>query len=69
MTKIKKRNELSIFEELRLKPEDFRETPKIEDLVEIDHVYYYYRPLQSSLELEKSHWRRSICSRDAYDPN
>ena len=42
MTKIKKRNELSIFEELRLKPEDFRETPKIEDLVEIDHVYYYY---------------------------
>ena len=42
MTKIKKRNELSIFEELRLKPEDFRETPKIEDLVEIDFVYYYY---------------------------
>ena len=43
MTEVKKRNELSIFEELRLKPDDFQsEVPKIEDLEEIDDVYYYY---------------------------
>ena len=43
MTEVKKRNELSIFEELRLKPNDFQsEVPKIEDLEEIDDVYYYY---------------------------
>ena len=41
MTEVKKRNELSIFEELRLKPDDFQsEVPKIEDLEEIDDVYY-----------------------------
>ena len=43
MEKNKKRNELSIFEELKLKPEDFiSEPPKKNDLVEIDDVYYYY---------------------------
>ena len=43
MTEVKERNELSIFEELRLKPDDFQsEVPKIEDLEEIDDVYYYY---------------------------
>ena len=43
MTEVKKRNELSIFEELRLKPDDFQsEVPKIENLEEIDDVYYYY---------------------------
>ena len=43
MTEVKKRNELSIFEELRLKPDDFQsEVPKIEDLEEIDDVYYHY---------------------------
>jgi len=43
MTEVKKRNELSIFEELKLKPDDFQsEVPKIENLEEIDDVYYYY---------------------------
>jgi len=43
MTEVKKRNELSIFEELRLKPDDFQsEVPKNDELEEIDDVYYYY---------------------------
>jgi len=43
MTEVKKRNELSIFEELRLKPNDFQtEVTKIEDIEKNDDVYYYY---------------------------
>jgi len=43
MTKTIKRNELSIFEELRLKPDDFRDKPpKKNKLVQIDDVYFYY---------------------------
>lgn len=38
-----KRNELSIFEELRLKPDDVREKPpKKNKLLEIDGIYFYY---------------------------
>ena len=46
MAKIKKRNELSIFEELRLKPDGV--SPKIpnkEDLITIENVYFYYDKL------------------------
>ena len=40
---MKKKNELVIFEEFRLKPDDFRDQPpKKKDLVEIDDVYFYY---------------------------
>ena len=41
--KKKKRNEIAIFQELELKPEDFREEiPNKNDLLEINDVYYYY---------------------------
>ena len=40
---MKKRNELAVFEELRLKPDDFRDKPpKKNKLVKIDDVYFYY---------------------------
>ena len=40
---MKKKNELVIFEQFRLKPEDVRdEPPKKNDLCEIDDVYFYY---------------------------
>lgn len=43
MTEVKKRNELSIFEELRLKPDDVRDKPpKKNKLLEIDDIYFYY---------------------------
>ena len=43
MKKNKQRNELSIFEELRLKPDDVREEPpKKNKLLEIDDIYFYY---------------------------
>ena len=43
MEKIKKRNELSIFEELKLKPDDVRDKPpKKNKLLEIDDIYFYY---------------------------
>ena len=41
--KKKKRNEISIFQEFELKPEDLsEEIPNKNDLLEINHVYYYY---------------------------
>ena len=41
--KKKKRNEISIFQEFELKPEDLRdEIPDKDDLLEINDVYYYY---------------------------
>ena len=44
MTEVKKRNELSIFEELRLKPDDVRDKPpKKNKLLEIDDIYFYYK--------------------------
>ena len=47
MEKNNKRNELSIFEKLKIKPEDFiSEQKKKNDLVEIDDVYYYYNTKQ-----------------------
>ena len=43
MKKNKNRNELSIFEDFRLKPDDFRDTPpKKNKLLEIDDIYFYY---------------------------
>ncbi len=43
ITKTIKRNELAIFEEFRLKPDDVKnEPPKKKDLLEIDDVYFYY---------------------------
>ena len=43
MEKNKKRNELSIFEELKLKPDDVRDKPpKKNKLLEIDDIYFYY---------------------------
>ena len=43
MKKNKQRNELSIFEELRLKPDDVRDKPpKKNKLLEIDDIYFYY---------------------------
>ena len=43
MTKNKKRNELSIFEEFRLKlPTNLREVPKKNELKKINNIYYYY---------------------------
>ena len=40
---MKKRNELTVFEEFRLKPDDFRDTPpKKNKLLEIDDIYFYY---------------------------
>jgi len=43
MIEVKKRNELSIFEELRLKPDDVRDKPpKKNKLLEIDDIYFYY---------------------------
>ena len=40
---MKKKNELVIFEQFRLKPDDYRDQPpKKKDLVEIDDVYFYY---------------------------
>ena len=43
MKKNKQRNELSIFEELRLKPDDVRDKPpKKNKLLEIDGIYFYY---------------------------
>ena len=40
---MKKKNELAVFEEFRLKPEDFRDQPpKKKDLKKIDDVYFYY---------------------------
>ena len=43
MKKNKQRNELSIFEELRLKPDDVREEPpKKNKLLIIDDIYFYY---------------------------
>ena len=43
MKKNKQRNELSIFEELRLKPDDVRDKPpKKNELVKIDDIYFYY---------------------------
>ena len=43
ITKTIKRNELTVFEEYRLKPEDVKnEPPKKKDLLEIDDVYFYY---------------------------
>ena len=43
MKKNKKRNELSIFEEFRLKPDDFRDKPpKKNKLLIINDIYFYY---------------------------
>jgi len=43
MEKNKKRNELSIFEELKLKPDDVRDKPpKKNKLLEIEDIYFYY---------------------------
>ena len=43
MKKNNQRNELSIFEELRLKPDDVREEPpKKNKLLIIDDIYFYY---------------------------
>ena len=43
MKKTIKRNELAVFEEYRLKPDDVKnEPPKKKDLLEIDDVYFYY---------------------------
>tara|TARA_B100000795_G_C22713358_1_gene404471 strand:+ start:393 stop:1004 length:612 start_codon:yes stop_codon:yes gene_type:complete len=43
MTEVKKRNELSIFEELRLKPDDVSDKPpKKNKLLEIEDIYFYY---------------------------
>ena len=43
MTEVKKRNELSISEELRLKPDDVSDKPpKKNKLLEIDDIYFYY---------------------------
>ena len=43
MKKNKKRNELSIFKELRLKPDDFRDKPpKKNKLLIINDIYFYY---------------------------
>ena len=43
MKKNKKRNELSIFEEFRLKPDDFRDKPpKKNKLLIIGDIYFYY---------------------------
>ena len=43
ITKTIKRNELTVFEEFRLKPDDVKnEPPKKKDLLEIDDVYFYY---------------------------
>ena len=42
MKKNNQRNELSIFEELRLKPDDVREAPpKKNKLLIIDDIYFY----------------------------
>ena len=39
----KKRNEISIFQEFELKPEDYKDQlPKKKDLIKIDDVYFYY---------------------------
>ena len=46
MEKNKKRNELSIFEELRLKPEGVApKIPNKEDLEPIEDLYFYYDKL------------------------
>ena len=43
MKKNKKRNELSVFEEFRLKPDDFRDKPpKKNKLLIINDIYFYY---------------------------
>ena len=43
MEKNKKRNELSIFEELKLKPDDVSDKPPEKNkLLEIDDIYFYY---------------------------
>ena len=41
--KKKNRNELSIFEDFRLKPDDYRDKPpKYNDLYRMDDIYFYY---------------------------
>ena len=55
MAKIKKRNELSIFEELRLKPDGV--SPKIpnkEDLETMDDIYFY----NDKLLKRNTYWRK-----------
>ena len=43
MKKTKKRNELTVFEEFRLKPADFRDKPpKKNKLLIIGDIYFYY---------------------------
>ena len=53
--KKKKRNEIAIFQELELKPEDFREEiPNKEDLEPIDDIYFY----NDKLLKRNTYWRK-----------
>ena len=53
--KKKKRNEIAIFQELELKPEDFREEiPNKEDLETMDDIYFY----NDKLLKRNTYWRK-----------
>ena len=53
--KKKKRNEIAIFQEFELKPEDFREEiPNKEDLEPIDDIYFY----NDKLLKRNTYWRK-----------
>jgi hypothetical protein len=55
-----KRNELSIFEELRLKkPTDLREAPKKTELKKIDNIYYYYNEIFK----KNTYWQKNPSGR------
>ena len=60
MKKNNKRNELSIFEELRLKkPTDLREAPKKTELKKIDNIYYYYNEIFK----KNTYWQKNPSGR------
>ena len=60
MKKNKQRNELSIFEELRLKkPTDLREAPKKTELKKIDNIYYCYNEIFK----KNTYWQKNPSGR------